>query len=182
MTARASSVPVSSEPAPEPGDPPRRAGNKVSNLFVSLHTEADDPLERLEAVHRSMSGAKRLHEATGSDLMETMLDYTPPKPYAWAMRQYSGSDLADLHRAPVNVIVSNVPGPREPLWVGGARLVEFFSAGPVLEGIAVNVTAWSYIDAMDVMVTSCARAMPEPEEVTAAMARGLEELREVALA
>ncbi len=168
------SVPVSSEPPPEPGQPPRRSGNKVSNLFVSLHTEIVDPLERLEAVHGSMVGAKSLHDATGSDLMETMLGYTPPRPYAWAMQRYSGLDVADLHRAPVNVIVSNVPGPREPLWVAGARLVEFFSAGPVLEGIALNVTAWSYIDAMDLMVTACARALPEPSRVSEGMAHQLD--------
>ncbi len=174
------SVPVSSDPPPRPGEPPRLTGNKVSNLFVSLHTELEDPLERLAAVHRSVLGAKRLHEATGSDLMEVMLGYTPPKPYAWAMQRYSGLDVADLHRSPVNVIVSNVPGPRQPLWVAGARLVEFFSAGPVLEGIGVNITAWSYIDTMDVMVISCARAMPEPSRVTDAMSSVLADMHAAA--
>ena len=168
------SVPVSSDPPPRPGQQPRRTGNKVSNLFVSLHTEVELPAERLAAVHRSMSGAKQLHEALGADVMETLLAYTPPRPYGWAMRRYSGFDLADLHRAPVNVIVSSVPGPREPLWVSGARLVEFFSAGPILEGIGVNVTAWSYIDSMDIMVTTCARALPEPARVTEGMARQLD--------
>lgn len=170
------SVPVSSDPPPEPGKSPRLTGNKVSNLFVSLHTELEDPLERLAAVHRSVAGAKRLHDATGPELMEVMLGYTPPKPYAWAMQRYSGLDVAELHRSPVNVIVSNVPGPRQPLWVAGARLAEFFSAGPILEGIAVNVTAWSYMDALDVMVTSCARAMSQPSRVTDAMSAILAEM------
>jgi len=169
-------VPVSSEPPPEPGMPPRVSGNKVSNLFVSMCTDIEDPLERLHAVHGSMDSAKRLHSALGGDVMETWLEYTPPRPYSWVMRRYSDMSVADHHRAPFNVVVSNVPGPRTPLHVAGARLVDFFSAGPVLEGIGVNVTAWSYIDHLDVMVTSCARALAEPVLVADAMRGQLAEL------
>lgn len=92
------------------------------------------------------------------------------------MRRYSDLSVADHHRAPFNVVVSNVPGPRQPLHVAGARLVDFFSAGPVLEGIGVNVTAWSYMDHLDVMVTSCARALGEPTLVAEAMRRQLDGL------
>ncbi len=161
------SVPVSAEPPG--GTEPRRSGNKLSNLFVSLHTDISDPRQRLAAVHASTSSAKRLHDALGPEVMETLLGYTPPRPYRWAMKAYSGLDLADRHRAPVNVICSNVPGPRSKLEVSGVSLVDFYSAGPVLEGIAVNVTAWSYVDRMDVMVIACARAMPEPQRLTAAL-------------
>jgi diacylglycerol O-acyltransferase len=157
---------------------PRRTGNKVSNLFVSLHTEIADPGERAVAVHASTVAAKRLHDALGADVMETLLSYTPPRPYRWVMQAYSGLDLADRHRAPVNVICSNVPGPREQLAVAGVKLVEFYSAGPVLEGIGVNVTAWSYADRMDVMVIACARAMPEPSRLTEALHRQLDALGE----
>ena len=169
-------VPVSSDPPPLPGRPPRVSGNKVSNLFVSLCTDEPDPVRRLGAVHRSTTSAKELHAALGGDLMETWLAYTPPRPYSWLMRMYSGLSVADLHRAPFNLVVSNVPGPRAPLYVEGARLVEFFSAGPVLEGIGVNITAWSYLDHLDVMVTSCARALPRPAELTAGLHQQLDAL------
>lgn len=169
-------VPVSSDQPVEGGAPERRSGNKVSNLFVSLCTDESDPLRRLHAVHGSTTSAKRLHQELGSDLMETWLEYTPPRGYSWGMRLYSRLSVADHHRAPFNVIVSNVPGPRVPLCADGARLCDFFSSGPVLEGIGVNVTAWSYMDRLDVMVTSCARALPHPEQLTAAMAPQLEEL------
>ena len=170
------SVPVASEVPDPAGAGLRRSGNKLSNLFVSLHTELTDPTERLHAVHTATSSAKRLHDALGAEVMESLLAYTPPKPYRWAMKTYSGLDLADRHRAPANVIASNVPGPRESLEVAGARIVDFYSAGPVLEGIGVNVTAWSYTDHMDIMVIACARALPEPRRVTDAMCRELARL------
>ncbi len=178
------SVPVSSEPRPtggavsvEPvGARPRSTGNKVSNLFVSLHTEIADPVERLSAVHGSMDSAKRVHDALGADVMETLLGYTPPTMFRWVMRAYSRLGMADFHRAPTNVICSNVMGPREHLSVSRAELVEFYSAGPVLEGIGVNITAWSYADHMDVMVITCSRAMPEPQRLTSALHRQLDAL------
>ncbi len=171
-------VPVSSDPPPEPGRDPRLTGNKVSNLFVSLCTDVVDPAERVRAVHRSTTAAKRLHEALGSDLMETWMTYAPPRPYSWFVRLYSDLSVADHHRAPFNVVVSNVIGPRQKLYVEGAELVEFFSSGPVLEGIGVNVTAWSYRGDLDVMVTSCARALADLEPLTAAMVEQVDRLRE----
>lgn len=171
-------VPVSSEPPLQPGQPSRTSGNKVSNLFVSLCTDVTDPAERLGAVHRATATAKLLHEALGGDLMETWLEYTPPRPYAWLMRRYSSLSVADHHPAPFNVVVSNVAGPRQPLYADGARLVEFFSSGPVLEGIGVNVTAWSYLGHLNVMVNACARALPDPGQLTLGLSRNLEALSE----
>jgi len=169
-------VPVSADPPPTPGEPPRRTGNRLSNLFVSLHTDIDDPGERLAAVHRSVEGAKDLYAAMGADTVLGLQAYTPPGPYRWAMAQYSRHSVADMHSPPVNVIVSNVHGPRRPLWIDGARLVEFFSAGPIYAGASLNVTAWSYLDDMDLLVTSCARRFPEPARLVRAMARALDEL------
>lgn len=183
-------VPVSSEtggatdrPSPNAGDTRttdyiRTTGNKVSNLFVSLCTDIADPVERLTAIHRATTSAKLLHSALGGDLMETWLEYTPPRPYSWLMRRYSSLAVADHHRAPFNVVVSNVAGPRQPLYAEGAELVEFFSSGPVLEGIGVNVTAWSYVDRLNVMITSCARALPRPQDLAAGFEGHLDTLVE----
>ncbi|MGI9577891.1 MAG: wax ester/triacylglycerol synthase domain-containing protein, partial [Microthrixaceae bacterium] len=54
--ALTASVPVASDPQPEPGRPPQLPGNTVSNPFVSLHPELEDPPEQLAAVHHSVVG------------------------------------------------------------------------------------------------------------------------------
>ena len=65
------------------------------------------------------------------------------------MRAYSRYNLADRHRPPINLVVSNVPGPREPLYIAGARIAGIWSMGPILESIGLNVTVWSYLDQMN---------------------------------
>src|SRR5206468_1965944 len=81
-----------------------------------------------------------------ADSLADWSEYTPPKPYAWMMRQYGRYRIADRHRPPINLVVSNVPGPRTPLYVAGAKLEAIYSVGPILEGVGLNVTVWSYCD------------------------------------
>jgi diacylglycerol O-acyltransferase len=145
-------VPVS---AGTPEDVARMGGNKVSNLFTSLATDVEDPVERLRAIHEVTKVAKQVHNLLGADLMEDWIAYTPPAPYSWVMRAYSRLGAADWHRPPINLIVSNVPGPRTPLFASGARLVGIWSVGPILEGVGLNVTVWSYLDQLHVGVLGC---------------------------
>jgi len=154
----------------------RLGGNKVSNLFTSLRTDIEDPVERLRAIHEVTGTAKHLHSLLGAELLADWIEYTPPKPYAWFMRQYGRFRLAERHRPPINLVVSNVPGPRAPLFVAGARLEGIYSVGPVLEGIGLNVTVWSYGDDLDVGVIACREHVADPHEITGAMAAALDDL------
>ncbi len=166
-------VPVSTD---RPEDVRRLGGNKVSNLFTSLATDQADPAARLAAIHEVTAEAKVVQNLLGAEMMGSWVQYTPPRPYAWAVRQYSRHALAEHHRPPINLVVSNVPGPRQPLYVGGARLDHLYSVGPILEGIGLNVTAWSYLDHLDVGVLACREAVPEPEALAAELAPALAEL------
>lgn len=167
------SVPVAADP---PGSPARLVGNRVSSLFTSLCSDVADPVERLRRIHQVTVQAKAVQQALGLDLLERWVQYTPGGPFGWAMRQYSRLRGADLHRPPVNLVVSNVPGPREPLYVAGARLADLFSVGPILEGIGLNITVWSYCDRMNVSAISCPTLLPDLRVVVDAMAPALDEL------
>jgi diacylglycerol O-acyltransferase len=104
------------------------------------------------------------------------VQYTPPRPWAWFMRQYSRRSIADHHPPAINVVVSNVPGPKAPLYAAGAKLRELYSVGPVLEGIGLNVTAWSYLDRLYVGVLACREEIPEPRLIADAMQAAAAEL------
>ena len=63
-----------------------------------------------------------------------------------------------------------------PLYIAGAKLVGLQSVGPLLEGVGLNVTVWSYLGSMHCSVLCCPDTLPDPHAVTAGMARALDEL------
>lgn len=166
-------VPTSTDVA---GAPRRRTGNRVSNLFTSLCTDVADPVQRVRAIHAVTAAAKEINHALGPDLYREWTDYAPPRPLSGLMKLYSALRLADRHVPAVNVIVSTVPGPRRPLRWAGGRLRHLFSVGPLIEGTAVNVTAWSYVDRLDVGVLTCPAHVATPREIADGLAQALDEL------
>src|SRR5207244_13484684 len=97
----------------------RLGGNRVSNMFVSLRTDLDDPVARLKAVQEVTKEAKVVHNILGTEMLADWYKRTPPRPFAWFMRLYSRKGWASRHRPPINLVVSNVPGPPGPLEIVG---------------------------------------------------------------
>ena len=151
-------VPVSTD---EAGSAPRLGGNAVSNMFTTLGTATDDPVERLLEISRVTAEAKKMQRALGMKMLEDWVQFTPPAPFSAFMRAYSRLQGADYHPAPFNVVVSNVPGPTVPVWIAGARLTDLFSVGPILQGIGLNVTVWSYLDRMNFSLLACPDLLPD---------------------
>ncbi|MEL7209715.1 MAG: wax ester/triacylglycerol synthase family O-acyltransferase, partial [Actinomycetota bacterium] len=133
-------VPVSTD---RPDDVRRLGGNKVSNMFTGLPVEEPDPGRRLRRISEVTDEAKVVQNLLGADMLADWSDFTG-RPYGWVMRQYSRSRVADRGRPMINLVVSNVPGPREHLYVAGARIEDIFSVGPIVESVGLNITAWSY--------------------------------------
>ncbi len=153
----------------------RLGGNRVGNLFTSLATDRKDPLERLHAIHEVTSEAKHIQNALGADMLSNWVQYAPPGIYAGLMRRYSKWGGADRHAPPINLVVSNVPGPREQLEIAGARLTGLFSVGPILEGIGLNITVWSYDGRMNVSAIACPATLPNLRQVVDDFADQLDE-------
>ena len=43
-----------------------------------------------------------------------------------------------------NLILSNVPGPKQALYLDHGRVANWFSTGQIFDGTALNITMWSY--------------------------------------
>jgi len=97
------------------------------------------------------------------------MEYLPSIPYTLVRRLHSHFRLADLYPSPSNLVVSNVPGPRAPLYWSGARLVELYSVGPLSEGIGLNMTVWSYCDRIYCALLACHEQIPDPQAITAGL-------------
>jgi diacylglycerol O-acyltransferase len=154
--------------------------NSVSNMFTALHVEMEDPVDRLRAISAVTKEAKAVHNALGAEMLMDWSEMTPPRPFAGFMRLYSKWNLADRHRPPINLVVSNVPGPRQPLFIAGARILDIFSMGPILESIGLNITVWSYLDEMNVGIVSCPELMGDLWDLVADMHDALGELKKLA--
>ena len=151
--------------------------NSVSNLFTALPVQVEDPLERLAETRRMMAAAKEQHRALGPEILEDWSQQTPPGPFGAVVRLYSRLRLADRHRPPINLVVSNVPGPDRSLYVAGARLVGIWSMGPILENIGLNITVWSYLDQLNFGLVACPDAVPDLRVLAGHLPDALEELR-----
>lgn len=155
---------------------PRLIGNRVSNVFTTLATDVDDPIERLQTIARVSHHAKQIQQRLGPTMLTEWTQFTPPAPMGAALRVYSRYRAARLHPAPFSVIVSNVPGPREPVTIDGALLADLFSVGPLIEGIGLNVTVWSYVERMNFSLLACPDLLPDVEVLASYFPAALAEL------
>jgi WS/DGAT/MGAT family acyltransferase len=154
----------------------RLDGNRVSNMFALLPVHIADPAERLRIVAASMKIAKRRHEILGPELLHSWIEYNLSPSSSTFMRLWSRLKLSNLIGSPINLVVSNVPGPRVPLHIAGATLTELYSIGPILEGIGLNITTWSYVDRLYVGMLACPQHAPDLWNLADAFGPALDEL------
>jgi diacylglycerol O-acyltransferase / wax synthase len=129
------------------------------------------------AVHEVMKGAKEQLNLLGAEMLADWSELTPPRPYAAFNRAYSRFRLAERHRPPINLVISNVPGPPQPLYVAGARLLSIYSMGPILENIGLNITVWSYLGELNFGAVACPEAVPDLHRITDSLRDALAELK-----
>jgi diacylglycerol O-acyltransferase len=130
-------------------------GNAVGTVMCNLATHVDDAGERLAAINRSMrDGKEALKSMTPMQIMlMSALGISP-----LAILPVLG--LTGSVRPPFNLVISNVPGPTEPLYWNGARLDGLYPLSIPMEGQALNITCTSYSHEIAFGLTGCRRTMP----------------------
>ena len=171
-------VPVSTAGRPSVPDPARavEVGNRISGMLVPLGTTIDDPLERLRAVALASVAAKAQEEVAGGDLLEALTRAIPPVVVAGLMRAVEVGRLFDRIRPPFNVVVSTLVVPDVPLWWAGCPVAAVFPAGPVVDGIGLNVTAMTYRGAVNVGLVASPRLVPDLGRLSALLDDAVAEL------
>jgi diacylglycerol O-acyltransferase len=172
------SVPVSLRTEADRG----RYGNHTGAMRVELATDVEDSLERVRETRLAAQRAKRkFREAAGAHLAD-WLELFPPFLSRTIFSRLPTRMLRSGRPPQSNVIVSSVPGARSQLYYGETPLPEFYSVGPLLEGIGLNVTVWSYGDTLAVSVLADSGLVRDAWEIVADLRAAFEELTKTAAA
>ena len=149
------------------GEETERWTNRVSAIFATLPTDEPDPVERVRKVHDSMVNAKDLFNAVPAAALTDFAEFPPPAVFARAMRL--ATRLTGRFNSPVNLVISNVPGPRHPLYAAGARLRHYYPVSTIVDGQGLNVTVQSYLDTLDFGLVACRELVPDLWDMVDAM-------------
>ena len=147
-------------------------GNQIAVILASLGTHLANPQERLQHIQKAIQEAKDRYAGMSS---EEIVNYTALSLAPAGFQLLTG--LAPKWQT-FNVVISNVPGPKEPLYWNGARLQGQYPVSIVLDRMALNFTVTSYDDQIDFGVTGCRRTVPSLQRMLDYLDTGLAELEE----
>ncbi|MDQ4049764.1 MAG: wax ester/triacylglycerol synthase family O-acyltransferase [Actinomycetota bacterium] len=114
------------------GDTEERWGNRIAFLFLALPCEEPDPLWRLRDVHVAMRERKRSGEPDGAEALLAGLSYAPRTVRRLASRALASPLLS-------NLTISNIPGPRVPMYLMGCEAVSAYPVVPLTDGHGISV-------------------------------------------
>jgi WS/DGAT/MGAT family acyltransferase len=129
-------------------------GNQIGIAVMPLHSEIADPRARVAAIRTGAEKAKALVSAVGKDLTQHVYDLLP----AVASELFTTKVMLPT----MNIVVSNVRGPDQPIYLAGAQMVAFAPVSIAMHGLGLNVTGFSYHGRMWVCVVACREMMPDP--------------------
>lgn len=144
----------------------------ISYIVADLGTRHEDPADRLETIVESTrAGKQMLGELTSREagLYATLIQ-TP-------LFVASMMGVADWF-PPVSTVISNIPGPREQLYLNGASMLGAYPLSAVFHGFALNITFVSYHDSLDFGIVACRRTVPRVQRLIDYLEQSLAELEE----
>lgn len=166
-------LPVNIRPKDDVG-----GGNAVGTILATMGTDIEDPVERLKTITASTKAAKRQLQ----DMSQTeVLAYTAGLMAPTVLQLASAMTGV---RGPLpftfNLCVSNVPGPRETLYLNGSRLEATYPVSIPMHGMALNITLESYADTMNFGFIGCRDALPHLQRLAVYTGDALDELDKLA--
>ncbi|MBL8374388.1 wax ester/triacylglycerol synthase family O-acyltransferase [Accumulibacter sp.] len=162
----------------------RAEGNTETTIqatltLVRLATHLADPLRRLHAVHAAAGAAKALTRRAQSIIPTDFPSLGIPWVVGGLAALYGRSGVAKVLPPLANLAISNVPGPRQPLYIAGGRIRACWPLSIVEHGLGLNITVFSYCDSLDFGLTVARDAVPDVAVLAQALTAAYAELEQL---
>lgn len=149
-------------------------GNAIGMMLASLGTDEADTLARFKKVKASMSTGKALL-ANMNPAQITAYSAIMTLPFALGQMTGTGnSSSRPMH----NVVISNVPGPKEKRYLNGAEVFSIHPVSFVMQGQALNITLFTYADKITFVFTACRESLPSIQHLVTHTTDALESLED----
>jgi diacylglycerol O-acyltransferase / wax synthase len=144
-------------------------GNRISFMFIDLPCDEPDPVDRLLRVHTATRAGKESGRPEGGDTVMRALGFVP-RPV-----QQLAAHAAASPRA-YNLVISNIPGPREPLFMRGCRLERAHPVIPLSERHALSIGVTTIGSTAGFGVYADRKLIPDADTLAERIDLGIDEL------
>jgi diacylglycerol O-acyltransferase / wax synthase len=148
-------------------------GNRITSLFVHLPVAESTPEGRYRRQLAEAESLKSGSQGTGSSTMIDLAGHAPPVLHSFLARGLFASRL-------FNITITNVPGPQEPRFAFGSRLLSVWPVVPLAARHAVGLAVFSYDGRMYFCLNADRDSMPDLEVLASGISMALDELHTLA--
>ena len=168
---------IANMPIARPRPKGESGGNSIVSGMVSLATHLDDPVQRLGVEERIVRGSSQHAKELFREMPSTaaLSVYLAVTGLPFILAQAFGR-VEKVH--PQNLVISNVPGPRDKRYIDGALLEAEYPMSLLVPGQAMNITVVGLADCLDLAVLVCPDLVPDVHRVSEAIAQSLDELEQ----
>jgi diacylglycerol O-acyltransferase len=149
---------VATVPVSVHGKSDRPGRNQTTWMFCRVESQISDPAERIRAIAAGNSAAKDHTAAMGPTLLHDWTQFGGSTMFGAAMRLLP---RIPINRSAYNLILSNVPGPRDQLYFLGCRVNTMYPLGPLIGDAGLNITVMSLNGELGIGIIGCPDLLPD---------------------
>jgi diacylglycerol O-acyltransferase / wax synthase len=153
------------------------AGNQVSAMNLSLRTDIEDPLERLQAIHELAVQSKASFSDMGDNTLTSIADNVSAALGALTSKAMTAATWLQEMPMATHTIVSNVPGPQHDMFMNGAKLRTVMGLGPLLDNMGLFHAVMSIAGELTITFCACREMLPDPDFYKECLQDSFDELK-----
>ena len=155
----------------------RQAANQITAMLIELATSDMSIVERITTIQNSTATSKTLSKKTK---ISQLTEFLPNIYLSIAAKLYTRWHISNHHNPLFNLVITNVPGPQIPLYMGKAKLQEQYGNAPIFHGMGLSIAVLSYNGELSITINSCSSIMSNPNLLSSTIEKCFHELSELA--